>query len=238
MRASLKVGPVVWVKETMKVLIVEDDRKLGQFIKKGLEEMAYTAVLTRTTAEAKETLCGSEFDVIILDLGLPDGNGLDLLREWRQVRFDNHVLILSARGAVEDKIAGLNLGADDYLAKPFSFEELLARIRSLTRRQGLQKKTVLEHREVRMDLVARQVTVGSKAIHLTVREFALLELFLQNVGRVLTRTQIAEKIWECHFDMETNLIDVYVGKLRAKLKGEGEPDNYIATVRGVGYTLQ
>lgn len=221
----------------MKILIVEDDRKLGQFIRKGLEEVAYSAVLVATADKAREALCATEFDLIVLDIGLPDGNGLDLLEEWRRSKFENQVLILSARGSVEDKIAGLNLGADDYLGKPFSFEELLARIRSLTRRQGRQKKSVFEHQGIRMDLVTREVTVGGNAVRLTLREFALLELFLQNVGRVLTRTQIAEKIWECHFDMETNLIDVYVGKLRSKLKREGENAGFIQTVRGVGYTM-
>jgi len=221
----------------MKILIVEDDRKLGQFIKKGLEEMAYSAVLVQTVEGAREALCGSEYDVIVLDIGLPDGNGLEMLQEWRQGRFNNHVIILSARGAVEDKITGLNLGADDYLSKPFSFEELLARIRSLDRRRGRQKKTLLEHQGLRMDLVSRDVMVNDRPLRLTQREFALLELLLQNVGRVMTRTQIAERIWECHFDMETNLIDVYVGKLRSKLKQEGGGDGYIVTVRGVGYRI-
>lgn len=217
----------------MKVLVVEDERKLGQFIRKGLEEAAYSVSLVADCKAARDALCASEYDVIILDLGLPDGSGLDLLREWRASKFANHILILSARGSVDDRIKGLNLGADDYLAKPFSFDELLARVRSLSRRQSRQRTTLLQHANIRMDLVTREVTVGGKAIYLTQREYALLEIFLQNVGRVLTRTQIAEKIWDCHFDMETNLIDVYVRKLRAKLGA----DAAITTVRGVGYSL-
>ena len=219
----------------MKVLVVEDERKLGQFVRKGLEEAAYTVKLVSDCKAARDALCESEFDVIILDLGLPDGSGLDLLREWRETRFPNHILILSARGSVDDRIKGLNLGADDYLAKPFSFEELLARVRSLGRRQARQRTTLLQHGSLKMDLVGREVTANGKAVYLTQREYALLEIFLQNVGRVLTRTQIAEKIWDCHFDMETNLIDVYVRKLRSKLGTDS--NSPITTIRGVGYTM-
>lgn len=223
----------------MKVLVVEDERKLGQFIKKGLEEVSYPAVWVRTCAEARDAVCETNFDVIILDLSLPDGNGLELLQEWRRQHAETRVIILSARAALEDRIAGLNLGADDYVPKPFSFEELLARVRSLSRRQQGQKKTVLEQGDLRMDLVTREVTLGGEALVLSPREFALLEMFLRNVNRVMTRTQIAEKIWDCHFDMETNLIDVYVAKLRAKLKGASAASSpTIATLRGVGYVLK
>jgi DNA-binding response OmpR family regulator len=217
----------------MKVLVVEDERKLGQFIRKGLEEAAYSVMLAPDCQRARDALCESEYDLIVLDLGLPDGSGLDLLREWRENKFAHHILILSARGSVEDRIKGLNLGADDYLGKPFSFDELLARVRSLARRNSRERTTVLQHGPIRMDLVNREVTLDGKSVYLTQREYALLEIFLQNIGRVLTRTQIAEKIWDCHFDMETNLIDVYVRKLRCKLNG----DSLIATVRGVGYTM-
>ena len=144
--------------------------------------------------------------------------------------------ILSARDAVADRVKGLNLGADDYLAKPFSFDELLARLRSLLRRQATVKTTVLEHRKVRVDLLARTVTAAGKPVELTNREFALLELFLQNVGRVLTRTMIAERVWEASHELETNLIDVYVRRLRQKLEQEGDTP-LIRTVRGTGYQL-
>lgn len=220
----------------MKVLVVEDDRKLGQFVRNGLQEAAYTVTLAANCEQARDAMSLGEFDVIVLDLGLPDGSGLDLLREWRKSKHEHQILILSARGAVEDRISGLNLGADDYLAKPFSFDELLARIRSLTRRHARQRTTVLEHGLVRMDLIAREVTADGKPVYLTQREYALLELLLQNAGRVLTRTQIAEKIWDVHFDIETNLIDVYIRKLRTKLGSDSSVR--IATVRGVGYMLQ
>jgi len=220
----------------MKVLIVEDERKVGQFIERALTEQSHTARLVGSCAAARDALAESAYDAVILDLGLPDGDGLDLLREWRSAGFNEPVLILSARDEVEDRILGLNRGADDYLAKPFSLEELLARVRALLRRQAGTKSTQLAHGELRMDLLARTVANAGRPVELTSREFALLELFLQNRGRVLTRTLIAERIWEAHYDMETNLIDVYVRRLRQKL-GATEDKPLIRTVRGTGYQL-
>jgi len=221
----------------MKILVVEDERKLGQFIQKGLHEAAYTATLVGTAAAAEDALAESHYDAIVLDLGLPDGSGLDVLRRWRQSGFSEPVVILSARGQVEDRIAGLNLGADDYLPKPFSFDELLARLRSLLRRESKQKRTRYEHAGVTMDLLSRKVSAAGQPVDLTGREFALLELFLANPGRVLTRTQIAERIWETSFDSETNLIDVYVKKLRTKLPPGADGSPLIRTIRGTGYVL-
>ena len=220
----------------MKILIVEDQRRLGQFLKKGLAEHAYTATWVQSCSEARDALCETGYDAIILDLSLPDGDGLALLQEWRKGGFNEPVLILSARDSVQDRIKGLDLGADDYLAKPFSFEELLARVRSLIRRQSAAKDTVLEHRHVRMDLLGRTVTLGGAAVELTSREFALLEIFLQNPGRILTRTLISEKIWESHYDVDTNLLDVYMSKLRNKLDLDAAHPLF-KTVRGVGYQL-
>lgn len=218
----------------MKILIVEDQRRLGQFLKKSLTERAYTVTLVPTCKEARDALCETSYDVIVLDLSLPDGDGLELLREWRKGGFNEPVLILSARDAVQDRIKGLDHGADDYLSKPFSLEELQARIRSLLRRQVSVKETVLEHRGIRMDLLGRMVTQGGQPVELTSREFALLEIFMHNPGRILTRTLICEKIWESHYDVDTNLLDVYMSKLRAKL--EPTPDKPLfKTVRGVGY---
>jgi two-component system copper resistance phosphate regulon response regulator CusR len=221
----------------MKILIVEDERRVGRFIERALQEQAYTARLVGNCAEARDALADSPYDAVVLDLGLPDGDGLDLLREWRSSGFNEPVLILSARDAVNDRIRGLNLGADDYLPKPFSVDELVARLRSLLRRQGsAPRATVLEHHGVRLDLLARTATLDGQAVELTSREFALLELFLQNPRRVLTRTLIAEKIWEASYDLETNLIDVYVRRLRRKFD---RPDGraFIRTVRGAGYQL-
>ena len=220
----------------MKILIVEDQRRLGQFLKKGLSEQTYTVTWVQTCREARDALCETAYDVIILDLGLPDGDGLTLLQEWRRSGFNEPVLILSARDSVQDRIKGLDVGADDYLAKPFSLEELLARVRSLLRRQSTVKETVLSHRQVKMDLLGRTVEVGGTKVELTSREFALLEVFLQNPGRILPRTLISEKIWESHYDVDTNLLDVYMSKLRNKLETDPAKPLF-KTVRGVGYQL-
>ena len=220
----------------MKVLIVEDQHRLGQFLEKGLKEVAYTPKWVRTCADARDALADSPFDVIVLDLGLPDGDGIDLLRQWRQSGFNEPVLILSARDTVEDRIKGLDVGADDYLPKPFSFEELLARVRSLVRRQSAVKQVVLEHRGIKVDLISHTVQMHGKAIDLTSREYALLEIFMQNPGRILTRTLISEKIWASHYDIDTNLLDVYMSRLRSKLEA-ADMSPLFKTVRGVGYQL-
>src|ERR1700692_2612612 len=167
----------------MKILIVEDQRKLGLFLKQAFIERAYTATWVGSCTEAREALCETSYDAIVLDLGLPDGDGLTLLREWRRAGFTEPVLILSARDAVEDRIGGLDVGADDYLPKPFSLEELLARLRSLLRRQSAVKETVLQHQGIKLDLLSRIVQLNGQPVDLTSREFALLEIFLQNPGR-------------------------------------------------------
>jgi DNA-binding response OmpR family regulator len=227
---------VIAVGRTMKILVVEDQLRLVEFLKRGLSEQSYTVVCVGSCKEARDALCETKFDAIVLDLSLPDGDGLELLREWRQSGFVEPVLILSARDSVRDRIKGLDLGADDYLPKPFSLEELLARVRSLLRRQGPVKKTVLEHHGLKLDLLGRTAHLGDKAIDLTSREYALLEVFMQNPGRILTRTLICEKIWESHYDVDTNLLDVYMSRLRAKL--ETSPARPLfKTVRGVGYQL-
>jgi len=220
----------------MKILVVEDQERLGQFLVRGLKECSYTVTWAKTCEAALDGLAESAHDLIILDLGLPDGDGIDVLRKWRANGFNEPVLILSARDSVEDRIKGLDVGADDYLPKPFSFEELLARVRSLVRRQSSVKQVVLEHRGVRVDLLSHTVQVNGKPIELTSREYALLEIFMQNPGRILTRTLISEKIWASHYDVDTNLLDVYMSRLRSKL--ETTPSKPLfKTVRGVGYHM-
>ncbi len=200
-----------------------------------LSERSYTVQLARNCAEASDALADSTFDVVVLDLGLPDGDGLNLLRDWRLAGFNEPVLILSARNAIEDRIRGLDLGADDYLPKPFSIDELLAHVRALIRRQSSAKASLLKHGDLRMDLLGHTVHAGDAPIDLTSREFALLEVFMHNAGRVLTRTLITEKIWASNSDFDTNLLDVYMSRLRNKLDSAGKPR--FKTVRGIGYQL-
>jgi DNA-binding response OmpR family regulator len=221
----------------MKILVVEDQRRIGLFLKQGLAEAGYTVGYVGSCAAARDALCETSYDAIVLDLGLPDGDGLELLQQWRKSGFNEPVIILSARDAVQDRIKGLDVGADDYLPKPFSLQELLARLRSLLRRHANVKDTVLEHRGIRVDLVGRTVSFQQEVIDLTSREFALLEIFMQNPGRILTRTLICEKVWSSPYDVDANLLDVYMSKLRAKFDaGDNKP--MFKTVRGVGYKLQ
>lgn len=220
----------------MKILVVEDDPRLARFLKQGLSENSYTVGVAGTIAEASDALVETHYDAVVLDLTLPDGDGLDLIAEWRASGLNEPVLILSARDGLNDRIKGLDVGADDYLAKPFSLEELLARLRALMRRQSSTKQTVLERNGIRVDLLGRIVTVAGKPIDLTGREYALLEIFMQNAGRVLTRTLISERIWASHYDVDTNLLDVYMSRIRNKLEAAAERPVF-KTVRGIGYQL-
>ena len=220
----------------MKILIVEDEKQMGVFLVKELMAVAYSATWVQSCAAATTALTESPPDAIILDIGLPDGDGLDLLRQWRSLGFNEPVLILSARDSVQDRVKGLNLGADDYLAKPFSFEELLARLRSLFRRQGGLKTTVFEYNGIKFDLLSRKVERDGVRVPMTTREYALLELLMQNQGRIVTRSMIAEKIWDAQGDLVDNVIDVYMRRLRRKL--DLDPDKPIfKTLRGIGYQM-
>ena len=201
-------------------MIVEDQHRIGQFLKQALVERSYRVTWARTCLEASDALCESNPDAIILDIGLPDGDGLKLLQQWRRAGFNEPVLILSARDAVQDRIKGLDLGADDYLSKPFSMEELMARLRSLLRRQSVVKEAVLEHRGIKLDLIARTAHLAGVPVDLTSREFSL----------------ICERCWSSHYDNEANLLDVYMSRLRAKFDTvPGAP--LFKTLRGVGYQL-
>jgi two-component system copper resistance phosphate regulon response regulator CusR/two-component system response regulator QseB len=223
----------------VKVLVIEDQPKLGLFVKQGLLQQGWTTTWVQSAAAAQDALCETKYDVIVLDLMLPDRDGFDLLREWRKFGFNEPVLILSARNAVKDRVTGLELGADDFLAKPFSLEELVARVRALNRRQATHKEAVLQHRDLKIDLLGRNVTLAGKPMTLTAREFALLEIFLQNAGRILTRNLLMEKVWESHYDVDPNLLDVYMSRLRHKVEEVAGKDAkpYFETVRGIGYKL-
>lgn len=219
----------------MNILVVEDEAKLAKLLEKGLNECNYLVTVAPTCTEASDAISSTKFDAIVLDLCLPDGDGLKLLADWRKAGFSEPVLILSARDSIEDKISGLNVGGDDYLSKPFSLEELVARIRSLMRRHTSEKKTLLTYRGIELNLIAHSVKLNGMPVELTNKEYALLEMFMQNQGRALSRTVIAQKIWESDYDVDTNLLDVYMSRLRSKF--EGSDLIVFKTIRGVGYTL-
>ena len=216
----------------MRLLLVEDEDRIASFVQKGLAAHGYTVERVATGAEASGRAASREFDLLILDLGLPDADGRDVLKGWRARGIQTPVLILSARGEVRDRVDGLELGADDYLTKPFAFDELLARVRARLRPGPASNATTVRFRDVELDLRTRRVTVGDRSVDLAPREFALLETFLRNPGQVLSREQLLSRVWGYDFDPQSNLVDVYVGYLRRKL-GEG----YVETVRGAGYRL-
>jgi two-component system, OmpR family, copper resistance phosphate regulon response regulator CusR len=223
----------------MKVLVVEDEPKLAAFVKKGLEEqkcevdVAYDGQIGRTMA------LGNSYDVIILDLNLPHLNGLELAQTIRQEQVKTPILMLTAMGSVEDKLSGFEAGADDYLVKPFEFRELMARIRALHKRSsdGGQVSTSLRIADLELDLNQKVAWRGGKRIDLTAKEFGLLEYLMRNRGRVVSRVDIAEKVWDIHFDTGTNVIDVYVNFLRKKIDKEFST-KLIHTVIGMGYIMK
>lgn len=221
----------------MRILLVEDDRKVASFIRKGLAEEGYAVDVAHDGDAGLAMGLDRLHDVIVLDVMLPGRPGFQILRELRQAKVTTPVLLLTARDAVEDKVQGLDAGADDYLTKPFAFAELLARVRALLRRGKAAQAPMLQVADLTLDPATRTARRGGEAIPLTNREFALLEYFLRNPGRVLTRTMIAEHVWDYSFDSGTNVIDVYVNYLRRKVDAGREP-KLIHTVRGVGYVLK
>jgi heavy metal response regulator len=221
----------------MRILLVEDDRKVASFIRRGLEEEGYAVDLASDGETGLAMALDRLHDVIVLDVMLPGKPGFQVVRELRQAKVATPVLLLTARDAVEDKVQGLDAGADDYLTKPFAFAELLARVRALLRRGKEARAPVLQVADLTLDPATRTVKRAGEAISMTNREFALLEYFLRNPGRVLTRTMIAEHVWDYSFDTATNVIDVYVNYLRKKIDA-GRERKLLHTVRGVGYVLK
>lgn len=221
----------------MRVLVVEDEKKVARFIQQGLEEEHYAVDVSHDGNDGLAKAETGSYDVIVLDVMLPGKDGLEVTRALRLERVTTPILMLTAKTATEDKVAGLDSGADDYLTKPFAFAELLARIRSLLRRGTQEKTTHLTAADLELDTVTHRAHRGGKAIELTAKEYALLEFLLRNRDRVLSRTIIAEHIWNYHFDTGTNLIDVYINHLRNKVD-TGFEVKLIHTVRGVGYQLK
>ncbi len=220
----------------MRILVIEDNERLAELIKKGLEEQGYTADVTPSGRKGEEMAARDGYDVIILDLMLPDHDGVQVCRELRRRGVATPVLMLTALSSTDEKVSGLEAGADDYLTKPFDFEELTARVRALLRRSQSLEGARLRFGGVEMDLVARKVTRDSRPLELTTKEFALLEYFMRNPERVLTRTNIGERVWDLLFQDESNVIEVYVSRLRSKIdKGFETP--LIHTVVGTGYVL-
>ena len=222
----------------MRILVVEDDRKVARFVRQGLCEEGHAVEIATDGVEALDfVLTEPAYDLIILDVMLPGQDGFGVLKTLRSHKVGAPVLILTARDSVPDRVAGLDLGADDYLTKPFAFEEFLARVRALLRRRDVARAPILTIDNLIVDPATRRVTRGERRIDLTARQYALLEYFLRNVGRVLSRQMIAQHVWGLGFDAESNVIDVYVGYLRRKIDRDRER-RLLHTVRGAGYVLQ
>lgn len=221
----------------MKILLVEDQQKVATFIVKGLKENLYTVDHCENGNDASTLIQLHEYDVIVLDINLPDSNGYELCRKWRSEELKTPIIMLTAKTQTDDRIMGLDCGADDYICKPFDFGELLARLRAQIRRQSGQVKTTLEVEDLKLDLVKREVYRAGEKIELTAREFELLEYLMENRGRVLTRTSIIEHVWDMHFDSDTNLVDVFIRYLRRKIDDDHEV-KLIQTRRGRGYLIE
>ena len=216
-----------------RVLIVEDEARIASFVEKGLRANGFATEIASDGGEALARMRVRTFDLVILDLGLPDRDGLDVLRDLRVHQAGLPVVILTARDSVRDTVVGLEVGADDYITKPFRFEELLARVRVRLRGERVAEPTVLRNGDVALDLRTRQVVVDGAALDLSAREFALAEVFFRHPGQVLSREQLLSQVWGYDFDPGSNVVDVYVGYLRKKLGKET-----IVSVRGMGYRLQ
>ena len=221
----------------MKILLVEDETKLADFLRKGLQEEYHSVDHAAEGSEGVLLFQNNPYDIVILDIVLPGMDGFELCKRIRSANKEIPILMLTARGDVEDRVRGLDLGADDYLVKPFAFSELSARVRALTRRHGAVEAKPLVVADLVLDPVRRTVTRASIPVDLTPREFSLLEYLMRNAGYVVTRTMISEKVWDVNFDTTTNVVDVHMNHLRKKVEYKGTKP-LIHTVRGVGYTIR
>lgn len=222
----------------MRILAVEDQAKMATFLKKGLSEVGYAVDIADSGLGAEALTAENEYDLVILDVMLPDQSGIETAKHLRRDGFTGPILMLTALNSTKDKVNGLDAGADDYLTKPYSFDELLARVRALLRRRGSSDtNSVLQFADLELDLIHRKVKRSGTEISLTTKEFSLLEYFMRNPERPLGRVSIAEHVWDLHFDSESNVIDVYINLLRKKIDSPF-PKKLIHTVVGVGYVLK
>jgi DNA-binding response OmpR family regulator len=219
------------------ILLVEDERHLADSVARRLQEEGYTVDVCHDGEEGYQLAASKKYHLVILDLLLPRRDGIQVLKELRRQKVQSMVLILTAKSTVEDRVEGLRSGADDYLLKPFAFAELLARVETLLRRHGVEQKTVMQVADLELDIETRAVRRAGRSIHLTAKEFMLLERLMRNKNRILTRRAIAEQVWGYTFDTGTNVVDVYVNYLR-KAIDEGFPTRLVHTVRGVGFILK
>ena len=221
----------------MRILIIEDEKKVASFIKKGLEEEYYATDIASDGKEGLNLAENEDYDLIIMDIMLPFIDGMTLTRELRKRKIPTPILMLTIRDSTDSKIEGLDAGADDYLTKPFAFEELLARIRALLRRNEKAKVSTLKVKGITLDLISHRVIKDGIEIILTQKEFSILEYLLRNKNKVVSRTKLVEHVYDYHFDTETNIIDVFINKLRTKIE-PGSATPLIHTIRGVGYIIK
>jgi heavy metal response regulator len=221
----------------MRVLVVEDEKKTASFVRKALQAESFAVDVFHNGDDALAAANSTPFDVIVLDIMLPGRDGLSVLRQLRERKNSIPVLLLSARGEVNERVEGLNLGADDYLPKPFELAELVARVRALTRRGGENKPSILSVADLKLDTVTHKARRGGTEIELTVREYRLLEFLMRSAGQLCGRMTIIEKVWDYDFDPGTNLVDVYIRRLREKIDADFEP-KLLHTVRGAGYLMK
>lgn len=221
----------------MRILVIEDERKVASFIKRGLEEERYIVELAADGQMGIDMAVANHFDAIVLDVMLPKKDGFAVLSEIRAARKSTPVIMLTARAGTNDRVTGLDLGADDYLTKPFHFEELAARLRSILRRSSTEKSTQLMIGDLTLDTVSHVAYRWEKEIELTTKEYALIEYLIRNKGRIVSRSMITQQVWKHNFDTESNIIDVYIKRLRAKIERPGSP-RLLNSIRGVGYRMK
>ena len=221
----------------LKILLIEDEKKIAAFIRKGLEAQGFVVEVSSHGDEGFVLATTRPYEALVLDIMLPGKDGLSILRNLRERKIALPVILLTARSELNERLEGLNLGADDYLTKPFHIEELIARLHAVTRRAAGTSQSILAVADLKMNLLTRKVTRGTQVVELTTREFSLLEHLMRSPGRVLTRVEICERVWDYNFDPGTNLVEVYVQRLRKKVDGDFA-QKLIETVRGVGYRLK